>query len=172
MNTSKEEQSFDVLEAYAKWYSQEVGHGIPLCPASGVSFIGKFRGIVLDRRDQFQTQLWICDPNSEIPDHSHPNVDSIQVYISGEVFLRLNGRKIIPEGSVETMPDGLSNGYGTTLRVRPNDTHGATIGPMGGSFLTFQHWLNGKPESVENDWIGNPLCDDHAKILHQRTSKV
>ena len=43
--------------------------------------------------------------------------------------------------------------FGYFIRVNANDWHGATVGNMGGSFLSVQHWKNGtNPSSVHWDW--------------------
>lgn len=155
---------FDELGSFAEWYQRQY-FAIPLCPADGVRRVGGFSGLTLYRQGPFQVQLWICEPNSVIPDHCHPNVDSIQMYLSGEVFLRLNGEEIVQPNDVHEAHNGLSSRHGFFIRICPGDIHGATIGPKGGSFLTFQRFLDGKPKSVELDWAGEPIDKAHEEML-------
>lgn len=149
------------VEAFALFYLRDAS-GIPAPPfKDGVVRVGNFTGITLFRQGPMQVQMWTCDPNSRIPEHAHPGVDVIQVYLWGQVHLTHNGKLVIkPEMMVESQA-GLSSAYGAAIHVRPGDTHGAQIGPMGGAFLTIQHWLDGKPRSVETAWEGEYLSIDH-----------
>jgi hypothetical protein len=155
---------FDQLANFTDWYQRQP-FAVPMAPAFGVNKVGAFTGLTLFRQGRFQVQLWLCDPNSEIPDHSHPNVDSIQVYVSGQVYLRLNGEVVIKPEDVREDMNGLNTKAAFWMRVGPGDVHGATIGPKGGAFITFQHWLRGDPESVENDWEGEPIDAEHAQRI-------
>lgn len=159
---------FDTLDAFAAWYCKVMGP-IPPSPFEAITRLEGFIGMTLYRHGQFQVQMWICDPYSEIPDHSHPDVDSLQVYVSGEVFLRFNGQPVITPDSLDYAAIGsetISPKNGFSLRVRPTDNHGATIGPRGGVFITFQEWLNGvEPQSVEMNWKGPVLNESHRKKL-------
>src|SRR5580765_2203584 len=133
-------------------------------PADFFSKVGGNTGTVLFRHEQFQVQLFLNDPNSEIADHTHPNVDSYEVYVAGDVYFRQNGQALLtPEIIATVTPERL---LGTKLRILPNDVHGASVGPSGGSFLSIQHWLHGvTPSSVHLDWDGPPLDDAHRDML-------
>lgn len=151
---------FDPLIAYGHWFMEQ-GPSVPLSPIDGVTRVGNFSGLVLHRSGQFQTQMWICDPGSVIPEHSHPNVDSIQLYVSGSLNLFVRDL-------VEAAPNGTSiqlRERGGNARVLPGQGHSAKIGPMGACFLTFQHWLVDPPSSVEMDWVGEALSDEHRRQL-------
>jgi hypothetical protein len=160
--------AFDPLLAFAAWFMRQPGLSVPQCPFDGVTRVGAFSGLVLYRKAPYQVQMWICDPNTEAPDHSHPNVDSLQQYLSGEMSFRLNGKEVMALSDVKDDGSGYSTARGATLRVRPTDSHGATIGPKGACFLTFQHFLDGNPRSVEVDWVGEPLSADHAIAIKHR----
>ena len=160
--------AFDPLVAFANWFAAQPGFGVPQSPFDGVTRVGAFSGLVLYRKAPYQVQLWQCDPNSEIPDHSHPHVDSIQQYLSGEMSLRLNGREVMPMNTVKDDGSGYSTARGAFIRVRPTDNHGATIGPMGACFLTYQHFLDNNPRSVHMDWEGEPLSDEHAMEIQNQ----
>lgn len=153
----------DVVQ-FAHWFLREA----TACPhppfADGVVRVGRFTGVVLFRQGPLQVQLWTCDPGSNIPEHSHPGVDVVQLYLWGEVFLTHNGRPAIDQ-ALMVENEGVVAAYGSVIRILPGETHGARIGPKGGAFLTFQKWLNEKPRSVETAWEGDPLSDDHALTL-------
>jgi hypothetical protein len=160
--------NFDPLEGFAKWFAEQTGP-IPLGHMNGVRRIGAFTGLTLVRSGQFQAQLWICDPQSEIPDHSHPKIDTIQIYVSGDLQLRLNGKNVMEEPVLE-FPEGRCSHNGRWIRVRPNDTHGATIGPRGAAFINVQQW-SGEPTSAELDWDGPALSEDHRALLDATAAK-
>ncbi len=141
---------------------------MPACPfADGLTRVGEFSGIVLYRQAPYQVQLWLCDPNSEIPDHAHPDVDSIQLYIGGQLELRYQWKVVIPNEAIFEHEDGNCSVRGLTLRVHPGETHGATIGPKGAAFVTFQKWLKEPPKSVELNWQGDYLSKDHEANVTQ-----
>lgn len=156
--------SFDPLLAFAEWWGRQP-FVIPPSPHDGVTFLKDFTGITLFRQAPYQVQHWICRPGAEVPDHSHPTVDSVVIYVSGDILFRKNGAPSITQEGLNVGADGMTNAHGMIERVRPTDTHGATIGPNGGSFITIQHWLNGVPSNTELDWKGKPLDEDHAVSL-------
>jgi hypothetical protein len=100
-------------------------------------FDGALYGVVLYRQAPYQVQMFIIPPNCEIDDHVHPNVDSYEVYLSGDIKFRIEGK--IVEDNV--------------IRVYPTASHGGSFGPRGGCFVSVQKWLNGViPTSVGADW--------------------
>lgn len=114
-------------------------------------------GAVLFRDGQFQVQLFLGDPNTEITDHIHPNVDSFEVYLGGDFKFRIHGNYL-------TQDEILAQQF--IQRVKPNDWHGGSVGPNGGAFISIQYWLNDiKPTSVHHDWGGTPLDFKHSLIL-------
>ena len=171
MNTTKSlpatAEARDELMEFYRWYAGRFGFGIPASPFDAFSKVGRFTGLTLYRSKPFQVQLWLCEPNAEIYDHSHPHVDSLQIYVAGQVYLRLNGQPVLTPEILVPIANGIASHNGRWIRVRPTDTHGATIGPVGGAFMTFQHWVHGEPQSVENDWEGQPLDAEHAMRLNR-----
>ncbi len=158
---------FDPLVAFAAWYTAQPGFGLPLCPHFGVTRIGRQSGLVLFRQGQFQVQLWVCDPMSEVPDHGHPHIDAIHVYLAGDIFFRINRKPAVTENDIATLPDGRCAMNRANFRSRPGEVHGATIGSNGGAFLAIQHWLKGSPTSEVEDWDGDPIDEAHAARLRE-----
>lgn len=153
-------------------YMREVignGPAIPVSVFDGVTFVGDFAELVLDRRGKFQAQLCLCKPNSSIPDHGHPHVDSIVWMITGQLYFRVehNGQMVQVWGPMDLTEtkDGLCSANGKFIPVGPGVKHGATIGPAGAAFLSFQEWLSGEPTSVEKDWVGPALSEEHEAAL-------
>lgn len=103
---------------------------------------GVVQGVCLYRNGPWQVELFSVQPNGAFPPHRHPNVDSIEVHLSGDLRLTVRGK--------------LAK---RITRIRPRDWHGGTSGP-GGTFLSVQRWLNDvAPTSVGLDWEGPPHVD-------------
>lgn len=146
----------DRLTEFARWWMGAKAVAPPL--DNLYMLAGCNTGIVLYRQPPWQVQFFICNPGGEIPDHTHPNVDSYEVYVGGDLYFRHLGKTIITPKMVEAGIDPLS----LYIRVIPTDSHGASVGPRGGAFLSIQEWLNGEaPTSVHLDWSGEPLDVNH-----------
>lgn len=126
----------DDLEGFLNWWMEE--HPIQSEPNEDRTvFNGTLSGVVLYRQSPYQVQMFIIPPNCEIDDHVHPNVDSYEVYLSGDIKFRIEGK--IVEDNV--------------IRVHPTTSHGGSFGPRGGCFVSVQKWLNDvTPTSVGADW--------------------
>jgi len=126
----------DDLEEFLEWWLEHK----PTCPpiTKPIIYEGDTRGVVLYRQGHFQVELFIVKPNVEIVQHIHPNVDSFEVHLAGDINFYCNGT--------------LFND-GKPVRVKPESWHGGFFGPQGGSFLSVQKWLNGvEPTFVGDDW--------------------
>ncbi len=147
------------VEQFAAWYLTAPGMGVPQCvEGEGIRQAGCFTGLTLFRQDRFQVQMWICPPNSHIPDHSHPGVNNVQVLLSGQVYLRHNGVLVLSPEEMQTAANVGARVNGTLVVIMAGETHGAEVGPLGGAFLSIQHWLHEEPTSVELNWDGPPLA--------------
>lgn len=114
-------------------------------------YYGDVLGIVWYRDENFQIEIFVSPPNWIIPEHIHPNVDSFEVYLGGQVLFSHSGYWVT---------DQLARGY--RIRVKPDDPHGGVFGPHGACFMSVQHWLNGtKPTSVASDYTGVVMSADH-----------
>ena len=130
--------------------------------------------ILLYRQGQFQVQMFAVPEHTIVPEHTHPNVDSIEVYVGGNIAFSHSGKYIVPKDSIfaKDGPLGVCSRRGLTVRVRPNDVHGGVVGEGGGVFLSVQHWLNGvKPHCVAADYDGLAMGEDHlAKVVYGKAS--
>ena len=145
------------LEKYLKWVVNNVNLSPWSVIKNNLSFADGVIGFVLHREGQFQTQLFIVEPNVVIPDHIHPNVDSFEVAIHGMTFRHYGMTILTPE----------SDSAGSSIYVHRNDPHGGGSCDDGGCFLSVQQWLNGvPPTSVGNDWDGDTMGPQHdSKII-------
>jgi hypothetical protein len=96
-----------------------------------------------------------------IPEHTHPNVDSFEAYIDGQIKLSHQG-KIVFECADTVFGSDPTSYKWRLLRVKPEDRHGSIAGPKGARFMSIQHWLNGmQPSCVGSDYTGLVLDQDH-----------
>ena len=154
----------DVLENFCTTFLNKapVLGAVPF--AGAVSKIEDVTAILLYRQGQFQVQMFAVPEGTIIPEHAHPNVDSFEVYVGGNIQLSLDGRHVYPPAILfeNKGPLKLASRRGERVRVRPNQIHGATIGAGGAVFLSVQHWLNGiKPHCVAADYDGVAMGEHH-----------
>lgn len=156
----------DDLELYCRFVLQHVPviAYSPYCNCVS-ALSGHSTSLILHRDPPYQAQLIIKYPNSIIPEHSHPNVDSIEVYIGGQMHAGVDGVFVSPEHSVcesHSHPLKVAASRGKAIRIYPGQLHGGVIGSSGGAFLSVQKWLNEVPPSfVQFDWSGPTLNGDH-----------
>lgn len=142
------------LTEFADWYLSTLYGKLSLVPHDGVSVVNPGMGLTLYRQPPFQVQLFLFRPNETILEHAHPNVDSYEVYLCGQMLLTLHGKPAFREEDIKVLPDGRCAGNGQRVHIPPGAVHGGTIGPLGGAFLSIQHWLNNNPGPIHEDWIG------------------
>jgi hypothetical protein len=157
---------FDPLIAFFGWWMNETKGGLFPSVHDGVTKVGcEFTGLVLYRQPPFQVELWIVAPNTEIPEHAHPNIDSFLVHVTGDLTVFVGEEMVL--GPVQTVarPDGVCKSNGNWIRIRPGQQHAGRTGPLGAAFLNVQLWLDGKPRSADSDWKGDALNEEHKKKL-------
>ena len=116
-------------------------------------------GLTLYRQRDLQVQLFVLPPGSKIPMHTHPNMDSFEVYIGGDVFLFIDGKEAGDHARLgefdylEDREEFYDLLFLQHFRITPTSPHGGTIGKKGGAFLSIQHWKNKvEPSSPMDDW--------------------
>lgn len=154
-------------EFFAWWVANAVA--IMQAPIDGITYVGNGPALVVFREPPFQVQLFICLPLTDIPEHTHPNVESFEINVSGDVHFKVEGLDVFP---ARVMRDerydgsGVSRTWGYATHVGAGVKHSASIGHRGGSFLSVQKWLQGAPTSVDNDWDGQAMTRTHAMMQH------
>jgi hypothetical protein len=115
------------------------------------------------RDSEYQIQMFAVPGNYIIPEHTHPNVDSYEIYVGGQIKFSHKGIWMVQDDELTNpLEDGTSSKKGTYIRVRPNELHGGVFGPAGGVFMSVQRWLNGiKPHCVGADYTGPVMGMDH-----------
>lgn len=107
---------------------------------------------LLYRDGCYQVERCTLRAHTEIPDHVHPHIDSVELFVTGYSAFRIAGRVSHP------LP-------GDRVRVRPGDVHGATVGATGVVFLSLQRWINRTPSHVLDDWRGATMGPSHKRRL-------
>lgn len=156
------------VDDFKNWWLSE---GAPIRPpfVNAVFFTEVAQALVLYRHGIFQVELYLVKPNSGAPTHSHPGVDSCLMYLTGNLefgdekgyFKDLQDcQKPKADGSHFLL--GMSRSIGVV-------GHSLRCGKEGGAFLSFEKWNKGDPTSVAENWHGEPVGAEHAKIVAPRT---
>ena len=163
------EKSVDILHQFACRFldANPVSADMPVYgPQSAVAAV---QANLLYRAGEFQVQMFTVPPDYVIPGHTHPNIDSFEVYVSGQIRFSHRGRFVFE--SLETVHGRDPSSYvWRMLRVLPEDLHGAVSGPQGARFISIQRWLNGVlPTCVSADYTGQVLDLEH--LAHVTSGK-
>jgi hypothetical protein len=138
-------------------YARSVWNGGALLlspPVAGISFGDGITRIVLHRAGRFQAELIAFAPHRTVPPHCHPNVDSIDMVVSGQfTVVAGQGVKVRP---ARPRRSGRSAWFGRFLPIAPETVHGGASGPEGACIISFQHWLQGEPSHIGEDWYAAP----------------
>lgn len=153
----------DDLSYFANWYlTSEKIDRIYTPFKNPLLFIEGVSGIVLYRSKPYQVELFICQPNLIIPEHTHPDVDSYECFLYGMKFTH-SGETVMSEEEALEEQDGYPINAYQTIRVKPNDLHGGTASKNGGAFISIQHWLNDvEPTHVSSNWNGDSMGKQHS----------
>ena len=160
----------NLLEWFAIWYIKRAKKErcLPMrtvqdnclytSPSSHVSD-NSTSGITLYRQKNLQVQLFILPPNSSVSSHTHPNMDSYEAYVGGDLFLTIDGQqagdhdKLKDFDNLKDKESFYADAFLKYFRVKPTTPHGGTTGGKGGAFLSIQHWKNDvEPSSPTKDW--------------------
>ncbi len=160
----------DDLEKFAFTY-REQARGTHYIPQGEVSNyrMGDVTGVLLYRKGVWQVEMWIVPPNYIVPEHTHPNVDTYEMYLGGDIAFSHDGYWA---GEDKLIPMRDDTQVGTLIRVNSDDKHGGAFGPRGGVFLSLQRWMNGhKPHTVASDYEGKAFNDGHqTSVTYGKTS--
>lgn len=116
-------------------------------------------GVLFLRDPPYQIELFIVPPHTVIPEHTHPNVTSYEMYLGGDIRFSHSGRWVTEDNYIRQHDDTLK---GTLIEVKTSDLHGGVFGPSGGVFMSIQKWINDTdPHSVAYDYDGVVMGDRH-----------
>lgn len=132
-------------------------------PISGLEMFGNAACVTLDRNNEYQAELCIFPPGKDIPHHDHPDVDSIEIQITGHLRLFQNGVDLMRGRSLE---EAKEIWHKVGIRIPANMDHNVEVGDEGAVFLSVQRWNKGAPSHIGLNWRGELFSDnqeDHAQ---------
>ena len=138
---------------------------------NAVHNIGIVTVIVLYRNGPFQVEMFAIPSNFIIPEHTHPNVESYELHIGGDIAFSHDGRWVDKDKFIPV--PGSDNYRNSLIYVKTSDLHGSVIGPRGGVFMSIQKWLNGtEPSCVALDYDGIVVGTDHHNKVNYGKPKL
>lgn len=142
----------DELAEFCRWYFEG---GIKLKPPQDGLLFQRRDGtgaisVVLFRDPPYQVELIIFEPGSQIPEHRHDHIDTIEVMVSGALELFVDGLQCVYERPPRP-GTGMNRDVLKFVPI-PSDAyhHGRTAG--GGCFLSVQRWKDMTPSHVGLEW--------------------
>lgn len=138
--------------------------GCTFTQARDVRFVDGAMVSQLYRDVKYQVELCCVPPGFVIPNHVHPNADTIELTVAGVLRLHVNGEDVYA-GMTEESIRRLVRGRG--VRINHDDVHGTAepVGKNGAMFLSIQRWV-GEPQSVLTDYEGAALGSTHQEMLN------
>lgn len=136
--------SFRGPRGFARWMLKE--ESIPL--RVDLTQIYPFDGgvcCVLFREACWQAELVMGMPNTIIERHRHNRVDCCDLMLGGEVIAEVNGIDVRRKQHRGRSMANLSS-------VPVGVWHGGKAGTQGAVYVSFEHWLDGKPTWIVDDW--------------------
>jgi len=154
----------NVKEFMQSWYDM----GSPIRPPfeHAVHCTDMAYALTIYRKGQYQIELYICRPNTQTKVHSHPGIESISVYLTGNLTFAK------PDGAFRDLSqyqfateDGTHVLLGKFVDSVDGTEHALKVNEEGGSFLLFQKWHNKKPRSVAIEYDGETLGPLHDETI-------
>lgn len=120
---------------------------------------GNRMSMILYRQPPFQVELVTWMPGTVVPAHTHPNIDSIQLAVSGELALVLGPDEDATNDLIERSQTWKASTLKKRpIRIGPGVWHGGKASKAGATFLSFQQWTEGVKQTAAGiDWRGPKL---------------
>ena len=162
------------VEQFTKWWIKNK----PIRPPfiDGIFYTDIAASVVLFREGPFQVELYISKPDSVAPYHSHTKVDSILMYLTGNMVFGKNN--IEPDFSEYQKPhDTIKDAhflFGKFDYLKEGELHNLTTKEEGGCFFSFEKWHDRVPNSVTVNWEGELTGNLHKSRIENanKTSKT
>ena len=154
----------DSLEDFMTWWTEGRYLRPPFKSPIHVTDIAY--ALCLYRDGPFQVELYVCKPNTESPMHTHDGVESISIYLSGNLQFSRDGKNYADLSKYQyAKPDGTHALFGQRAEANFGGAHALRIGKEGGSFLIFEKWHGKDPVSVTVNWQGETVGSLHDKTI-------
>jgi hypothetical protein len=160
------DQNFTVQE-FTDWWLQNKIIRPPFL--DGIFFTDIAASVILFREGKFQVELYVSKPNSVAPYHGHENVDSVLMYLTGNmVFGKNHIEKDLSKFQIPnaTIPE-VHCLFGEQEILESGELHNLTTLKEGGSFFSFEKWHDREPNSVTVNWVGPPTGELHKNVISE-----
>lgn len=154
----------DALHNYAERFMRSASFFSMNAGARDLLNFGTAQVAKLHTDGDFQVELVTVAGGFYIPKHVHPNMDSIEVNVSGAVRFIVEDEDVFAGQSDDRLLQRMQH---KGLRIDHGQMHHGQVLPTGAVFLSFQRWLS-EPTSVGLDYVGVPLSADHEIQLNTR----
>lgn len=155
------------VEQFTHWWLKHRPMRPPF--VDGVFFTDIAASIILYRKGPFQVELYVSKPETESPYHSHPGVDSLLMYLTGDLTFGKNGKPL--DWSENQKPregdEEVHSLFGKYDILAPNESHNLKTNGKGGAFFSFEKWHDKVPNSVTVNWEGEPSGVLHQKVIQE-----
>lgn len=153
------------VEQFCEWWLK---HKIIRPPfVDGIFYTDIAASIILFRKAPFQVELYISKPETEAPFHSHPGVDSVLMYLTGNMNFGTDYK--VNDYSEFQKPNNEHEGthlmFGRYSIVKDGGVHNLVTKKEGGAFLSFEKWNGKTPTSVTVNWEGDPTGEMHKAAI-------
>jgi hypothetical protein len=157
------------VEDFTKWWLK---HKVIRPPfVDGIFYTDIAASVILFREGPFQVELYISKPDSVAPYHSHTKVDSVLMYLTGNmIFGKDNVEVDYPELQKphETIK-GAHFLFGKCDYLEDGKLHNLTTKAEGGCFFSFEKWHDREPNSVTVNWEGPLTGELHKNVINEST---
>ena len=147
------------VESFMQWYMDS---RMPILPPWNAQVIASddATAITLFRKGKYQVELYLIHPDIAVPQHSHPGMESVIVYLGGG-----------EQGYRDEF--GISTRWGEITPVLySGDIHGGRelgVSPKGYAMLTFEKWPDDiEPTSAAILWCGNTAGPKQDKLISSK----
>jgi len=163
---------FDSVKEFATWWYKA---GSPIRPPfdAPVFTTDIAYSLCLYREGNCQVELYICKPNTESPTHYHPGVDSLFVYLGGNLEFGKEDGSFLDLSTMQR-PDPTNKHHmlmGKNLDSLESAPHSLRVFKEGGAFLSFEKWDKQAPTSVTVNWVGETVGNQHVQTMQDSKEK-
>jgi hypothetical protein len=152
-------KSFTHLEEFVNWFL-ELKMPLLIPWNAHVLVTDDSTSICLYKTGSYMVELYLIHPNKTVPEHSHPGVEVITMYL---------------DGGERNKPDKFNcgEGWGTVFtKINDKQTHGDTSNvpnAHGYVILAFQKWENDiEPTSASMRWRGPTAGIKHDTLIEKK----
>jgi hypothetical protein len=153
------------VEQFTSWWLKSR----PIRPpfVDGTFFTDLAASCILYRNGPFQVEMYVSKPDTEATWHSHPGVDSILLYLTGNLVFGKDGEYKDTDEWQKPHADAedVHALFGQYDALHDNQLHNLKTKKEGGAFLSFEKWHDKVPNSVTVNWEGPPTGVLHKTVM-------